>query len=303
MANSGQASPSLRDSQSGGALAFQVKQLESDIKVKNRRIKELLEETKVAEKLLLAKDEIIEKAERHKEDSEERSLSLEVQLKSLKKSCQKLEKDKERLTGELDKANEEADALNQALQQEGRTAKGRGGSLEDVANLQNKLYESRTEIKKLKDENKSLRNVIAAKDGAIEEGMKQVEEAREANARKREDQNIILDLKRQLKRMEEELGGEHRFATMTEQEAEDLKARLASKEMELEEALDIIERGREEVEEARILKHESVKKIAEATKSSALAMEKANILREAERDRTSSHRGTWFVDLWIMFSF
>ena len=285
MANSGQVSPSLRDSQSGGALAFQVKQLESDIKVKNRRIKELLEETKVAEKLLLAKDEIIEKTERHKEDAEERALSLEVQVKSLKKSCQKLEKEKERLTGELDKANEEADALNQALQQEGRTAKGRGGSLEDVANLQNKLYESRTEIKKLKDENKGLHNMIAAKDGAIEEGMKQVEEAKEANARKREDQNIILDLKRQLKRMEEELGGEHRYAAMTEQEAEDLKARLASKEMELEEALEIIERGREEVEEARILKHDSLKKIAEATKSSALAMEKANILREAERER------------------
>ena len=86
--------------------------------------------------------------------------------------------------------------------------------------------------------------------------------------------------------MEEELGGEHRFATMTEQEAEDLKGRLASKEMELEEALEIIERGREEVEEARILKHESVQKIAEATKNSALAMEKASILREAERERT-----------------
>ena len=97
MANSGHVSPSLRDSQTGGALTFQVKQLESDIKVKNRRIKELLEETKVAEKLMLAKDEIIEKAERQKEDAEERALSLEVQVKSLKKSCQKLEKEKERL--------------------------------------------------------------------------------------------------------------------------------------------------------------------------------------------------------------
>ncbi|KAI8106472.1 hypothetical protein M9435_001016 [Picochlorum sp. BPE23] len=267
-------------------LAYHVKDLQNELKVKNNEIKSLKKEINVVQEQLGLKDNVIDKFASSQKQAEERALQAETELKSMKRMSKKWDEERKRLQAIADASNKEADRLNRLmLDSAGANSKVMNGSMEDVVKLRNQLAQSRKDILSLKDEIKSLENVVKAKDMAIEQGQADIESAKEANAMRKHDQNVILDLKRQLKDMEDMLGGEHQFGKIVEGEVEELKAALARKQAELEEVLEVLEGQREEMVEAKKLKAEADAISMEAAQKMADAVdisEKA-VAAEAER--------------------
>lgn len=267
-------------------LAYHVKDLQNELKVKKNEIKSLKKEIDVIQEQLGLKDNVIEKFASSQKQAEERALQAETELKSMKRMSKKWDEERKRLQAIADASNEEADRLNRLmLDSAGANSKVMNGSMEDVVKLRNQLAQSRKDILSLKDEIKSLENVVKAKDMAIEQGQADIESAKEANAMRKHDQNVILDLRRQLKDMEDMLGGEHQFGKIVEGEVEELKAALAAKQAELEEVLEVLEGQREEMVEAKRLKAEADAISMEAAQKMADAVdisEKA-VAAEAER--------------------
>eukprot|EP00889_Picochlorum_renovo_P001612 jgi/Picre1/28642/NNA_004042.t1 len=198
-------------------LAYHVKDLQNELKVKKNEIKSLKKEIDVIQEQLGLKDNVIDKFASSQKQAEERALQAETELKSMKRMSKKWDEERKRLQAIADASNKEADRLNRLmLDSAGANSKVMNGSMEDVVKLRNQLAQSRKDILSLKDEIKSLENVVKAKDMAIEQGQADIESAKEANAMRKHDQNVILDLKRQLKDMEDMLGGEHQFGKIVE---------------------------------------------------------------------------------------
>jgi chromosome segregation ATPase len=268
------------------SLAYHLKDLQNEIKSQQREIKGLKKEIDVLQEQVKVKDELIESWTAKERLLEERALEAETEVKSWKKRSKKWDEERRRLQAETDAANSEADRLNQSmLASAGNNSKAMNGSMEDVVRLHNQLSESRKDIHRLKDEIKSLENMIKAKDAAIEEGQAQIEMAVEANAMRQHDQNIIIDLNRQIKDLQEQLGGEHQYGKLAESEIGEIRNALAQKDAEMEELLEALEGQREEVREAKELKAHADSLIAQAAEKMARSVqisEKA-VAAEAER--------------------
>jgi len=266
--------------------AREIRQLKNDVKYKNDAVKELRKEVDVLTKMMEAKDDAIQRAVRAKEESEERALEMDGELKRMKKKEKRWAHEKKRLTSERDAASDEADRLNQQLlEQTGSASNAMNGSMEDVVRLHNQVSEYRKEILKLKEDGKGFQNVVKAKDEALEEMQKEVDEAKSVHARYQESQNVIADLNRQVKELTEQVGGEHEMSLQKDGEAGEVKKLLEAKTVEAEEVLNklkdcekklagaIQERARVEQERS-----EAVSKMAEAVKR----MEEVN-MAEARR--------------------
>ena len=276
-------------------LAYHVKDLQNELKVKKTEIKSLRKEIDVIQEQLGLKDDAIEAFVESQKQAEERALEAELELKSMKRMSKKWDEERKRLQAMADASNKEADRLNRLmLDSAGANSRVMNGSMEDVVRLRNQLSQSRKEIMSLKEEIKSLENVVRAKDRAIEQGQEDIESAKEANAMRKHDQNVILDLKRQLKDMEDVLGGEHQFGKIVEGEVEELKAALAAKQAELEQVLEVLEGQREEMTEAKKLKAEADVISMEAAQKMADAVDISEKAVAAEAQRMA---GGGFVQM------
>ena len=164
----------------------------------------------------------------------------------------------------------------------------RSSSSSDAVRLHDRISQYRREVESLKKENETLNTVIQAKDRAIEESEAVVAEAVEANASKRKDLNVILDLQRQLKELEERLGGEESQNKLADSENEAYRKTVEGKDDEIETLLRQIESQRGEVLEAMKVRAAADVLMAEAKAKMAESVEMTERARRAEAARVGS---------------
>ena len=161
-------------------------------------------------------------------------------------------------------------------------------SSSDAVRLHDRISQYRREVESLKKENETLNTVIQAKDRAIEESEAVVAEAVEANASKRKDLNVILDLQRQLKELQERLGGEESQNKLADSENEAYRKTVEGKDDEIETLLRQIESQRGEVLEAMKVRAAADVLMAEAKAKMAESVEMTERARRAEAARVGS---------------
>ena len=164
----------------------------------------------------------------------------------------------------------------------------RSSSSSDAVRLHDRISQYRREVESLKKENETLNTVIQAKDRAIEESEAVVAEAVEANASKRKDLNVILDLQRQLKELQERLGGEESQNKLADSENEAYRKTVEGKDDEIETLLRQIESQRGEVLEAMKVRAAADVLMAEAKAKMAESVEMTERARRAEAARVGS---------------
>jgi hypothetical protein len=266
--------------------SYQLVDLRNQLKSKSLEIKSLRKEVDVQREQLLDAQRELELAVSSKGLLEETLLERESSIKSLRKKCKDVEGERARLAQDLERASLEADNLNTEL------VRLKGGdadeSRDDVVRLHNQLSQYRKEIVGLKGEIRGLENVIKAKDRAIDEGQVEIAKAIDANAEKQRDQNIILDLKRQLKEMGEKLGGEHEYGKLADSENEHFRSLVKSKDEEIEALLEEISNQKDEVIQAHAVRAEADKAMADAAVKMAQAVELSEKALKAEADRMAS---------------
>lgn len=259
-------------------LRNSLKSREKELLAKNKEVE--LERTarEACENELLTKEEILRTLENRRND-------LETDYNELKHTCKTLKNEKRELESALAKTSEEADRLHAQLQSKGGT-----GDVErsEVVRLHDRISQYRKEVETLKKENGTLNTVIKAKDRAIEESEAAVAEAIEANASKRKDLNIILDLQRQLKETEDRLGGEANQNKLTDSENAHYRSLVKQKEDEIDTLLDQIECQKGEVLEARKVRAAADVMMAEAKAKMAESVEMSERARRAEAERVGS---------------
>ena len=157
-----------------------------------------------------------------------------------------------------------------------------------MVRLHDRISQYRREVESLKKENETLNTVIQAKDRAIEESEAVVAEAVEANSSKRKDLNVILDLKRQLKELQERLGGEESQNKLADSENEAYRKTVEAKDDEIETLLRQIESQRGEVLEAMKVRAAADVLMAEAKAKMAESVEMTERARRAEAARVGS---------------
>jgi len=277
------------------ALSLEVKKLRSELRAKATEANDLAVEVRTLQSMIAAKDAAIEAAEGRRAALEEQALQLQGEAAEMRRAATKWELERKRLRAEAAAANAEADRLNQLmLSSAGDNSRVMNGSMEDVVRLHNQLAEARKEIKRLKDDVKGANNVIAAKDAAIDQMQGEIGAAREANAARRDDQNIILDLRRQLAEAHEQLGGEKRLGHIVETEIEDLKAALAAKNEELANSVGYMKSVQEELTAAQmaVAAAERAAALAKVEAANAMALAEKSKVAEAERESHETH-STW----------
>lgn len=282
------ASPSGTNSSTRDPDLYHTNHLKNQIKLNEKTIKQLEKEIEVQKKQLKVKDEAIESAEDKARALEEHVLDIETDMKSLRQNERKWGQERKRLMAQMDAANNEADRLNQLMiEYAGNNSEVMNGSMEDAVRLHNQLSQSRRDIQTLKSEIKSLENLVKAKDDALEQHAHEFAKVEETMASKKEDQNTIADLRRQIQELRDELGGEHRYGKMTEGEIEELRSALADKTAELESAMDRIEAQKDQVQEAKLMKANASEMMAKASEKMAQAVEMCEraVAAEAERMR------------------
>lgn len=249
-------------------------------------IKELTREIGVTRKQLEACEKELSREIESRSALENSLLEQEASYNELKHACKTLRDEKRALEAELAKTGAEADRLNAMLHSKGGSVSSDDRS--EIVRLHDRISQYRREVDGLKKESETLNSIIKAKDRVIEESEAAVAEAAEANASKRNDLNVILDLKRQLKEMNERLGGEENQNRLADSENEHYRKLVQSKNEEIESLLEQIENQRGEVVEARKMQAAADVLMAEATVRMAESVEMSEKARKAEADRVAS---------------
>jgi hypothetical protein len=270
----------------GESPAFDVElnKLRSQLRSIDLEKNDLAVEVRTLLSQIATKDAAIEALESRSTAAEERALQAEGQLASSRRETVKLESERKRLQSELDAANADADRLNQ-LVLAGAGGDGGGNSMEDVVRLHNQLAAQRKEISRLKEECKGANNVIAAKDKALIQVETEIAAAKEAIASRKDDQNKIHDLQRQLTEAHAKLGGSERLGLMVETEASEVKAELTSRTAQFEKQQEMMAKMQADVTAAQTAVMEAERVAAEAKADAAAAVALAEKARQAEAAR------------------
>ena len=265
------------------AFVMEINKLRSDLRNKAIEANELAVEVHTLKNMMTAKDDAIDAAEKRSALAEERALQADGELASMRRTTAKAEAERKRLQSELDAANAEADRLNQAVLA-GAHSGGTTNS-EEMVRLHNQLAEARKEMRRLKDDYRGASNIIAAKDKALEEIQAEAAAAKEAIATRGGDQNVILDLQRQLDEAQKMLGGSERLGALVEGEVVDIRAALAAREAELEGQRELMAQMQSEVTAAQEASMKADRAAAEARADAATAATVAEKARAAEAAR------------------
>ncbi|KAH7616577.1 hypothetical protein Ndes2526B_g08666 [Nannochloris sp. 'desiccata'] len=270
----------------GESPAFDVElnKLRSQLRSVDLEKNDLAKEVRTLLSQIASKDAAIEALEYRSTAAEEQALQAEGQLASSRREALKHEKERKRLQSELDAANADADRLNQ-LVLAGTGGEGGGNSMEDVVRLHNQLASQRKEIMRLKEECKGANNVIMAKDKALIQVEAEIAAAKEANASRKDDQNKIRDLRRQLTEAHAKLGGSERLGLMVETEASEVKAELTTRTAQFEKQQEMMAKMQAEVTAAQTAIMDAERIAAEAKADAAAAMALAEKARLAEAAR------------------
>lgn len=271
---------------------YHLNDLKNQIKLNEKTIRRLEKEIVVQKSQLEVKDDVIEKSEGKVRILEENLLASETEIKFLQKNKKKWDEERKRLQAQVDAANNEADRLNQRMiEYAGSNSDVMNGSMEDTVRLHNQLSQARKDIQSLRGEVKGLENLVKAKDDALEQHALEFAKVEETMASKKEDQNTIVDLKRQIDELRSELGGEHKYGKMAESEIDAIRASLAEKEEELDAALEKLDAQREQIIEAKRLKAEADQlMVAASTKmAEAVSISERAVAAEAERMRSGGY--------------
>ena len=261
--------------------------LRNRVKSHALEIKELTREIDVTKEQLEACENELAKSVGSRAALENRLLEQEAAYNELNSLMKKSREEKRELVAELEKTSAEADRLNSLLHATGGSMSS-SDDRSDVVRLHDRISQYRKEVEGLKKENETLNGIIKAKDRVIEESESAVAAAEEANASKRADLNVILDLKRQLKEMEERLGGEESQNKLADSENEHYRKMVGRKDEEIEALRDEIESQRSDVLNAQKLRAAADVLKAEAAAKMAEAVEMSEKARKAEADRVAS---------------
>jgi hypothetical protein len=266
------------------AFDVEINKLRSQLRSKEAEKNDLAVEVRTLQSQIATKDAAIEALESRSSVAEERALQAEGQLASSRREAIKRESERKRLQSELDAANADADRLN-SLVLAGAGGEGGIASKEDMVRLHNQLASQRKEINRLKEECKGASNVIAAKDKALDQVEAEIATAKEAIASRKDDQNKIRDLRRQLTEAHAKLGGSERLGLIVETEASEAKAELTSRTAQFQKQQELIAKMQAEVTEAQNAVMEAERVAAEAKADAAAAVALADKARLAEASR------------------
>lgn len=266
----------------GSPRGAEMNKLRSELRYKSQEVAELELEVQTLKNLIKAKDDAIETTTARVSELEERALTAEGELGSLRKATGKLEADRKRLQVELDAANREADRLSDAVVNGGNS---NGATVEEVVKLHNQLAEARKEIRKVKEDLRGANNVIAAKDKYLDEIADEVESAKMANIRRKDDLNAITDLKRQLKEAQNRLDGSERMGSVSESEILAVRAQLGAARAELEAQRGIMAQMQIDTMNAQDAMGRAERIAAEAKADAEMAITVADKARMAEAAR------------------
>jgi len=270
----------------GESPAFDVElnKLRSQLRSVDLEKNDLAKEIRTLLSQIATKDAAIESLESRSSAAEERALQSEGQLASSRREAVKYKSEQKRLQSELDAANADADRLNQ-LVLAGAGSESGGNSMEDVVRLHNQVASQRKEINRLKEECKGATNVILAKDKALIQVEEEMAAAKEAIASRKDDQNKIRDLRRQLTEAHAKLGGSERLGLMVETEASEVKAELTTRTAQFERQQEMMAKMQGEVTTAQnaVMEAERIAAEAKADAAAALALAERARLAEAAR--------------------
>jgi chromosome segregation ATPase len=262
----------------------ELNKLRSQLRSVDLEKNDLAKEIRTLLSQIATKDAAIEALESRSTAAEERALQSEGELASSRREAMKYKSEQKRLQTELDAANADADRLNQLVLAGGSDENG-GNSIEDVVRLHNQLAAQRKEITRLKEECKGANNVIQAKDKALIQVEVEIAAAKEAIASRKDDQNKIRDLRRQLTEAHAKLGGSERLGLMVETEASEAKAELTTRTAQFEKQQEMMAKMQGEVTAAQTAVMEAERIAAEARADAAAAVGLAEKARLAEAAR------------------
>ncbi|GAB4821202.1 hypothetical protein N2152v2_008248 [Parachlorella kessleri] len=211
------------------SMLYETTRLRNELRSKDRELEEAMVEVRTLKSAMLTKDRALEKADGQLAAAKDRLLGLEGDVLSLKKSLAKTEAERDAYRQEVDTALREADRLNEVVAQIPRES----GSSLDIARLENQLAELRQENQQLADDNKACYNVIRAKEKELARQGKKVAAAEEAVLSKRELENVIADLRRQLSEMHADLSTLQKMQRLKDAEVADAERDAAKTVKEL----------------------------------------------------------------------
>lgn len=180
-------------------LEYELEDLRNEIRHKNNQIGNLTKEINTLKRSIVTKDETIEEMESKLDTADEQLLQNQGDMVSLNRQLQKLQAEHARMESQMMSAVDEADRLNKLmLSHSGNSAKALNEAAQDIARLQNELSQARKELARLTEDNRSCYKQIKAKDRAIELQAAKVAQAEEILSNQKEEQNQIVQLRRQL---------------------------------------------------------------------------------------------------------
>lgn len=266
-------------------LQLEVNRLRNELRVKATEATDFAMEVRTLKNLISTKDDALEAAEAARAAAEERALQREQEVATARSAAGDWQQERKRLRAQVDAANAAADRLNEQMQQ--KAASAGSSSSEDKVRLLNQLTEARREILSLKDESKGFKNVLAAKDQALEQAQTETATAVAALEERRQDDNVIADLRRQLAEARQVLSNEARIAHLAAAEAEQVRQLLNAKTQELAEMQEQLESV---MGDAALARQEAATSQLRARESAAVAEELqvvADRTRKVEAERTS----------------
>ena len=266
----------------GSPRGVELNKLRSELRSKTQETAELDLEVQTLKNLIKAKDEVIEKQMVKTTELEDRALTAEGELGSLKKSSSKLEAERRKLKADLEVANREADRLSDAMVAGTGSS---GATVEEVVKLHNQLAEARKEIRKVKEDLRGANNVIAAKDKYLDEVDEELQAAKEANIKRKDDLNMITDLKRRLREAENKLDSSERLGSVADSEVVVMRAQLAAAQAELEAQRGIMSQMQLDTLNAQDAMGRAERMAAEAKADAEMAITAADKARMAETAR------------------
>ena len=250
-------------------------------------VKELKREVNVTKERLEACESELAKSAGSNAALENRILEQEAAGNELHSQLKKLKDEKRALVAEVSKISQEADRLNALVHAKSGSVSS-SDARSDVVRLHDRVSQYRKEVDGLRKEVVTLNGIIKAKDLVISQSESAVAAAAEANSSKRTDLNVILDLKRQLKEMEERLGGEESQNKLADGENEHYRMVVGRKDEEIEVLMDQIESQRNDVLDARKAQAAADILMAEAAAKMAESVEMSERARKAEAGRVAS---------------